>query len=314
MRAILENVAGVDVHKEMLALTVLRAKSDGSTECIQFESKTFTEDLVACGAKLLELGVKHVAMESTGVYWKPIHNVWSPMGIELTVAQAAHVKQVPGRKTDMNDSHWLAELHRFGLIRPSFIPDEIFQRLRLLSRHRTNLVEDLARVKNRIQKTLEDGNVKFGVIASDVFGKSGLQILREIAKGQTNPEILAKQVTTKIQRKDEAKKALTNCLTKQHVYLIRQLLEQYDHIDKQITSVDNELFDLSKPYHSLVDDLKKIPGISDVLAMSILAEATNQMDHFENERSFAAWAGVAPGNNESAGKKKDLGLAKEIPI
>jgi transposase len=174
VRAILENVAGVDVHKEMLALTVLRAKSDGSTECIQFEAKTFTEDLVACGAKLLELGVKHVAMESTGVYWKPIYNVWSPMGIELTVAQAAHVKQVPGRKTDMNDSHWLAELHRFGLIRPSFIPDEIFQRLRLLSRHRTNLVEDLARVKNRIQKTLEDGNVKFGVIASDVFGKSGI--------------------------------------------------------------------------------------------------------------------------------------------
>lgn len=313
MKAILQNVAGVDVHKEVLVITVIQGGAEETPRVTQFECKTFTEDLMACGVKLLEMGVKDVAMESTGVYWKPIHNVWSPMGIQLTVAQAAHVKQVPGRKTDMNDSHWLAELHRFGLIKPSFIPDDVFQRMRLLSRHRTNLVEDLARVKNRIQKTLEDGNVKFGVIASDVFGKSGIDILREIAKGQTDPAQLARKVTTRIKRRDEAKKALTNCLTKQHVYLIRQLMDQYDHIESQIQGVDNELFDLSKPFHHLVNELKKIPGVSDVLAMSILAEATNQMEHFGNERSFAAWAGVAPGNNESAGKKKDPEPVRATP-
>src|SRR4051812_39985124 len=120
MDALRTHVAGVDVHKEMLAITVVRGEANETPEVLQFECQTFTEDLMACGQKLLELGVKDVAMESTGIFWKPIHNVWTPMGLKLTVAQAAHVKNVPGRKTDMNDSHWLAELHRFGLIRASF--------------------------------------------------------------------------------------------------------------------------------------------------------------------------------------------------
>lgn len=172
MQALRNHVAGIDVHKEVLAITVLRGNADVEPEVIQLESGTFTEDLMKLGTKLLDLGVKEVACESTGVYWKPLHNVLSPMGINLTVGQAAHVKNVPGRKTDMKDSQWLATLHRYGLIRASFIPEDIFQRMRLLSRHRTNLVEDLARVKNRVQRILEDGNVKFSSIASDVFGKS----------------------------------------------------------------------------------------------------------------------------------------------
>lgn len=305
MEAIRTHVAGVDVHKEVLAITVVRGPADAEPEVIQFECATFTEDLMACGLKLLELGIRDVVMESTGIFWKPVHNVWNPMGIKITVAQAAHVKNVPGRKTDMNDSRWLAELHRFGLVRSSFIPDDIFQRMRLLSRHRTNLVEDLSRVKNRVQKILEDGNIKWATIASDVFGKSGLQILNALAEGETNAEKLAALVTTKIKRKDEAKKALTNCFNKQHVYLIRELMDQYHYLNGKITAAENELFDLSRPYHHLVDKLKEIPGFSDVLAIGVIAEATDQMDHFQDERKFAAWAGVASGNNESAGKKKD---------
>jgi len=313
MQAIRSHVAGVDVHKEVLTITVIRGAADKEPDVLQFECATFTEDLMACGVKLLELGVKDIALESTGVYWKPIHNVWSPMGIDITVAQAAHVKNVPGRKTDMNDSHWLAELHRFGLVRSSFIPDEIFQRMRLVSRHRTNLVEDLSRVKNRVQRILEDGNIKLATIVSDVFGKSGMQILTELANGVTDATALAARMTTKVKRRSEAKKALTNCFNKQHTYLIRELMDQYHYLDRKITDAQNELFELARPYHHLVNKLKEIPGFSDVLAMAVIAEATDQMDHFRDERKFAAWAGVASGNNESAGKKKRPNVAEVTP-
>lgn len=313
MEAIRSHVAGVDVHKEVLAITVVRGSAAEKPEIIQFECKTFTEDLMACGIKLLELGIKDVAMESTGIYWKPIHNVWSPLGINITVGQAAHVKNVPGRKTDMNDSHWLAELHRYGLIRPSFIPEDEFQRMRLLSRHRTNLVSDLARIKNRVQKTLEDGNIKWGSIVSDVFGKSGLKVLRLLAAGETDASRLTSAVTTRIKRIEEARKSLTNCFTREHCFLIRELMDQYDHLQAKIVKIDNELFDKARPYAHLIDRLKEIPGINDALAMGILAEATNDMSNFADERKFAAWAGVAAGNNESAGKKKDQNAAKVTP-
>jgi len=306
MKALRTKVAGVDVHKEMLAITVLIGEADSEPEAQQFECQTFTEDLMKAGLKLRELGIVEVAMESTGIYWKPIYNVWRPMGLNLTVAQAAHVKNVPGRKTDMNDSHWLATLHRFGLIRASFIPDDIFQRMRLLSRHRTNLVEDQARVKNRV----EDSNIKWGVIASDVFGKSGIQILNAISDGVTDAGQLASMVTTKIKRIEETTKALTNCLNSDHVFVIKKLMDQYHYLQSQIKDLENELVEKVKPYAHLVTKLDEIPGIDKVLAIGILAEATDDMSHFADERKFAAWAGVASGNNESAGKKKDQNAVK----
>lgn len=312
MQVLKTHVAGVDVHKEKLAITVLRGGADAEPEVIQFECDTFSEDLMACGVKFLELGVKDVACESTGVYWKPLLNVWAPMGINVTVGQAAHVKNVPGRKTDMNDSHWLAQLHRFGLIRPSMIPKDVFQRMRLLSRHRTNLTEDQARVKNRVQKILEDGNIKFGVVASNVFGKSGVAVLRLLAKGVTDAAKLAAAVTTNIKRKEEARKALTNCFTSEHTFLIRELMQQYDDLQARIIKVEIELSKLALPYSHLVEKLREIPGVSDTLAMGILAEAGDDMSAFADERKFAAWAGVAAGNNESGGKKKEPNADEEI--
>jgi transposase len=314
MKALRTKVAGVDVHKEMLAITVLVGEADSEPEVYQFECQTFTQDLMKAGLKFRELKVSEVVMESTGVYWKPIYNVWKPMGINVTVAQAAHVKNVPGRKTDMNDSHWLATLHRFGLIRPSFIPDDEFQRMRLLSRHRTNLTDDLARVKNRVQKVLEESNIKWGVVASDVFCKSGIQILDAIAGGETNAGSLALLVTTKLKRKDEVLKALTNCLNKDHCFVIKLQMDQFHYLERQIREIENELVEKVKPYAHLVKKLDEIPGIDQILAIGILAEATSDMSHFEDERKFAAWAGVASGNNESAGKKKDQNAEKEIPI
>jgi len=302
------HVAGIDVHKEVLAITVLIGPEPAVH---QFECSTFTEDLIKCGQKLLDLGVKELAMESTGVYWKAPFNVWAPMGFEVTLGQASHMKTVPGRKTDMNDSHWIATLHRYGLIRASFIPEGEFQRLRLLSRHRVNLVEDLARVKNRIQKVLEDGNIKLGVIASDVFGKSGIQVVELIAKGVTDAQRLADQIYTNLKRRDEAKKALTNYLTKEHCYLVNSLYSQYKFLTQEILNLESELKLKTEKYSHLIEELKKIPGISDVLAMSILAETSDSVSKFKDEGKFAAWTGVAAGNNESGGKKKDQNVDKE---
>lgn len=306
MEALRTHVAGVDVHKEMLAITVLIGAHDEEPGVEQFECSTFTDELMKCGLKLKEMGVKDVVMESTGVYWKPIYNVWAPLGLNLTIAQAAHVKNVPGRKTDMNDSHWLAQLHRFGLVRASFIPDEVFQRIRLLSRHRTNLTEDITSVKNRVEKVLQDGNVKWSSVVSDTFGKAGLAVLDLLSQGVINAGQLALAVTTNVKRKGDVEKALTNCFTVDHVFVLRKLMEQYWHLQEQMKEVDRELRQKAEPYRHLIEKLDEIPGIDEVLAIGILAEATDDTaTHFADERVFAAWAGVAAGNNESAGKKKD---------
>ena len=174
MQVLKTHVAGVDVHKAILAITILIGDADKEPTFEQFSCETFTEDLMAMGLILKEKGVTEVAMESTGVYWKPVYNVWSKMGIRCTVGNARTMRNVPGRKIDMNDSHWIAQLHRFGLIRSSFIPEDKFQQLRLLSRHRTNLTDDLSRVKDRVQRILEDGNIKIGSVVSDVLGVAGL--------------------------------------------------------------------------------------------------------------------------------------------
>jgi hypothetical protein len=312
MQALRTHVAGVDVHKEILAITILIGGGDEDPRTEQLECSTFTEDLIACGMHLRELGVTEVAMESTGVYWKPVFHAWEPLGLKILVGNATHIKNVPGRKTDMNDSHWIAQLHRFGLIRPSFIPPGEFQRMRLMSRHRTNLTDDLARVKNRVQRVLEDGNLKFGVIASDVFGVSGINILNMISEGVTKPDRLMTGITTRIKRKEEGRKALTNTLTQEHCWVIGQLMHHYRSIKTRIAEADSELQVKIKPYIHLVEELKKIPGIDTVLAVGILAEATADMTNFKDERKFAAWAGVASGNNESAGKKKDQNVVGEI--
>jgi len=218
MQALKTPVAGVDVHKEILAITVLIGEPDAEPKAYHLQCSPFTEDLMACGIKLKEMGVTDVAMESTGIYWKPVYNVWNPLGLKVIVGNATHIKNVSGRKTDIQDSNWIAELHRFGLIRPSLIPDGEFQRMRLLSRHRTNLTEDLARVKNRIQKVLEDGNIKLSSVVSDVFGVSGLNVLRLISEGVTRSDTLLAAVTTRIKRMEDVKKSLTNCLTAEHCF------------------------------------------------------------------------------------------------
>jgi transposase len=314
MEALLTHVAGVDVHKEILVITALIGPADEEPEAHLVECATFTEDLEVCGKKLKSLGVTHIAMESTGIYWKPVYNVWSRMGFRITLGNATHMKNVPGRKTDIKDSHWIAILHRSGLIRPSYIPESEFQELRALTRHRKNLVEDAVRVKHRVQKVLEDGNIKLGSVINNVFGVAGMAVLNAIAEGVTHPDDLAYRVKTQIKRKEDLRKSLTNCLTENHRFLIQQLMLQYLDLQKRIDEVE-KLIDQKMAKHSeLLKRLIEIPGIEENTAQGIIAEATTNMSVFKDDRTFAAWAGVAPGNNESAGKKKELKLEMETQL
>jgi transposase len=309
------HVAGVDVHKDVLAITVIIGESDAKPQVTQFTCKTFTEDLEEAGEKLIAMGVEDVAMESTGVYWKPVYNVWSKQGIRVTLGNATHLRNVPGRKTDMADSHWIAQLHRNGLIKASFIPNRHFQGARALTRQRRNLVQDRTRVKNRILKVLEDGNVKLSSVASDVFGVGGMAVLRKIAEDEKKPLKLAMAVETSLNKKrEDLRKALTNTLTKQHCFLIRQLLRQLDELNASIEEIDQEIDRNMTRHYDVIERMVEIPGIKVEPAEAILAEASTDMSAFANERMFAAWAGVAPGNNESAGKKKERELGMVIPI
>jgi transposase len=251
-------------------------------------------------------------MESTGVYWKPIYNTWAPLGLIITLGNAAHLKNVPGRKTDMNDSEWIATLHRSGLIRPSFIPEREYQELRLLTRHRQNLVDDQSRLKNRVQKILEDANIKLSSVMTDVFGVSGLKILRAIAQGITDRDSLAALVCTKIKRPLDVPKAMHNTLTKTQIMIVRDLLRQFDEIQSLITNAESEISSRLQKHHDLLQRLDDVPGINKTIAQTVIAEATTDMSHFKDDRVFAAWAGVAPGNNESASKKKEPEPEKEI--
>lgn len=248
VKALRTNVAGVDVHKEMIVVCILTGPADQDPIAVHFETSTMTDDLMAMGRVLLDRGIREVAMESTGVYWRPLYNVWTPMGIEVTVGNAHHMKNVPGRKTDYKDAQWIAHLHRMGFIKPSFIPEPVFQRLRQLSRHRTNMVGDLARVKNRVQKVLEDGNIKWSSIVSDTFGVAGVNILRAIAAGETSARELALLATTNIKRKEDKEKALKNYLTAEHCRVIKSLMNQYDFLTSEIRGIENELADQMVPY------------------------------------------------------------------
>jgi transposase len=305
MEVLLTKVAGVDVHKDMLRITTMIGEADAVAKIEHFECTTFTDDLEAFGKKLLEMGIKHVAMESTGIYWRPVFKVWHALGIIVTLGNAAHMKNVPGRKTDAKDAQWIAQLHRNGLIRASFVPEDEFQELRALTRHRKNLVQDQARVRNRIQKVLEDGNVKLGSILSNVLGVGGSEILQAIANGETNPDVLVTKLTTKIKRKEDLRKALTNRLSKNHCFLIKQLLTQLSNLQSNIDEAQKEIDSRFEKYASLIERLDEVPGIDKIGAQTILAEATTHMEKFKDAKTFAAWAGVAPGNNESAKKKKE---------
>jgi transposase len=295
--------AGLDVHKKTVVATIIMPDGRGGVlkETRTFE--TLTSDLLAMSDWLISLRITHVAMESTGEYWKPIYNILEN-SFEVFLDNSQHIKQVPGRKTDIQDSEWIAELLRFGLLKASFIPPVGQRELRELTRHRTNFVCERATLVNRVQKTLESANIKLASIASSVVGISGRAILAAILAGQTDTTQMAELAKGRLRdKRDQLSKALEGRVRPYHQFVLTELLGQIDNLDEAIARFDEEIEKYCDPFKVEVELLDTIPGVARRNAEVIVAEIGIDMSRFPTADHLAAWAGVAPGNNESAGKR-----------
>jgi len=319
---IFARVAGLDVHKK--SVVACRRILDVRANEVMAETKTFgtmTSDLLELSDWLAEWAITHVAMESTGEYWKPIYNILEG-NFTVFLVNAQHVKHVPARKTDVKDAEWLAELMQMGLLKPSFIPEKPQRDLRDLTRERSALVRERTRVANRIQKVLEQGNIKLASVASDVLGVSGRAMLQALANGETDVVKMANLAKGRLRTKiPELQKALTGRMDAHHRFLLSQHLAHIDFLDAQIAALDEEIIrridamsDIPEDDHDdesqdrltwrqSVDLLDTIPGVDRRAAEMILAEIGVDMDRFPSARHLAAWAGVAPGNHQSGGKR-----------
>jgi transposase len=297
--------AGLDVHKKTVVACVRCLQSNGK---VRKEVRTFgtmTADLLALSDWLAEQGVTQIAMESTGVYWKPIWNILEGR-FQMLLVNARHIKQVPGRKTDVKDSEWIAELLQHGLLRGSFVPAMSQRELRELTRQRTQLMHQKADVANRLQKVLEDANIKLASVATDILGMSGRDMLEAIIAGQDDAEELAELARRKLRAKIPALKvALHGRVTEHHRFLLRLLLDQVRQLEAWIAQVSDRIAAvLPKPMVEAIPRLVEVPGVGERAAENILAEIGTKMEQFPTAAHLSSWVGMSPGNNESAGKRK----------
>src|ERR1700741_3214441 len=324
MDVLYERVAGFDVHKDTVVACV-RIVAAGKTtrECRTFA--TTTEQLMELRAWLEECRCTHVAMEATGVYWMPVFRILDEGGFELILANAAHIKNVPGRKTDMNDAMWLADLLACGLIKASFIPNEEMQELRALTRTRKQLVREQTRHVQRIDKTLAEANIKLSSVLSDIMGASGRRMIEAMIRGVRQPRQLAELAGKQIKATPkELYDALHGRLTDHHRFLLELHLKQWDSLDETIRKIDLEIDQRIArtdakvggsqiPFRTLIALLSTAPGVSVVAAPAIPPEIGPDMSRFPTAGHLVAWAGLCPSQNESAGKRKSSRLRKGAP-
>ena len=305
--------AGLDVHKDtVVACLRLAVTQDARHEVRSF--KTTTSALLALSDWLSESGCTHVVMEATGVYWKPVWHILSDGGFELTLANAAHVKAVPGRKTDVNDATWLADLHAHGLIRASFVPDAVTQELRGLLRTRKQLVREQVGHTQRIQKTLEDANIKLDSVIADVVGVSGRRMVEALVAGETDPTRLATLAHRRLRASPEALcEAFRGRVTKHHRFLLALHLRQIDALAEAIAAIDQEVEVGLAPFRAAIGLLMTIPGVGALTARTIVAEIGQDMTRFPSAAHLVSWAGLCPRNDESAGKRRSTRLRKGAP-
>ena len=313
MEVLYPRCAGLDVHKDTVVACVrLVAGAEVRREVRTFA--TTTPGLLELSAWLSEHGCTHVAMEATGVYWKPVWHVLSDGEFTLILANAAHVKNVPGRKTDVNDAEWLAELLAHGLMRASFAPPEPIQDLRALLRTRKQLVREQSSHIQRIQKTLEDANLKLASVLSNILGVSGRAILEALIGGETDPDHLLTLVQRGVKAPAERlRAALTGRLNQRHRFLLRLHLGQIDALQTAIDGIDQEVERDLTPFRAAVRLLRSIPGISDLAAEVIVSEIGTDMSRFPTAGHLLSWAGLCPGQNESAGKRRSSRMRKGAP-
>lgn len=304
MEVVYTHCAGLDVHKKSVVATIVVPAPTGgwSKETRTFE--TFTADLLTLSDWLQAHTVTHVAMESTGEYWRPIFNILEG-NFEVLLVNAQHMHQVPGRKTDVKDSEWLADLLRHGLVRASFVPPAPQRDLRDLTRQRSNFVRERTNLVNRVHKTLEGANIKLSSVATDLMGVSGRAMLAALIEGHSDAPTMSELAKGRLRTKrEQLAKALEGRVKPQHRFILTELLCQIDSVDETIEHFDAQIAEQCLPFEQVVVHLDTITGIGPDLAQAILAEIGTDMSRFGNDRRLSAWAGVAPGNNESGGKRR----------
>src|SRR6266851_1399216 len=300
MEVVLEVCCGLDVHKKSVTACVLWAS--GRRKQIR-EFGTFTHDLLQLADWLEQCGVTHAAMESTGVYWKPVWNILAEQ-FEVLLVNAQHIKAVPGRKTDQKDSEWIADLLQHGLLRGSFVPPRPTRELRDLTRYRVSLVQEINRIANRIQKVLEDANIKLASVATDALGASGRAMLEAMLAGEEDAARLAEMAQGKLRNKiPELQLALEGRMTEHHRFLLRQLFDHLRLTESKRSEIEQEIDKRMLPFEDKVTRLCTIPGVDQVTAWGLLAEIGLDMNQFPSSGHLASWACLCPGSFESAGKR-----------
>jgi transposase len=304
---------GLDVHKETVA-ACLRVVVKGK---VVKEVRTFattTASLMELSEWLTQNKCTHVAMEATGVYWKPVWHILSDDNFELLLANAAHIKNVPGRKTDVKDADWVSDLLAHGLIRPSFVPDSQTQGMRALMRTRKQLVREKASHTLRIQKTLEDANIKLDSVITDIIGASGRKMIEALIAGENDPAKLARLADQRVKAsQDTLREALRGRVTKRHRFLLRLHLGQIDALDAAIAELDREVEASIAPFRTAIEQMSSIPGVKHLSARAILSEIGIDMSRFATDAHLISWACICPRNDESAGKRRSTRIRKGSP-
>lgn len=303
MEVVYNRCSGLDVHKETVVACVM-VREGGKLQKEIRSFRTMTSDLLMLHDWLMAYGVTHVAMESTGIYWRPIFNLLEG-SFSVLLVNAAHIKAVPGRKTDVRDCEWIADLLSHGLLKGSFIPPQDIRDLRDLTRYRKSLTDERIREVNRLQKLLETANIKLSSVASDVMGVSGRAMLDALISGSTDPEVLANLARGKLRKKlPLLQQALEGRFRPHHRFLLGQILSHLDYLDEAIEAISKEVENHITPFSDQIQLLDTIPGVDQKVAQAIVAEIGVDMNQFPSHRHLASWAGLCPGNNESAGKHK----------
>jgi transposase len=313
MEMVYARCCGLDVHKRSVVACLLTPGGGGQPTKELRTFGTMTADLLALSDWLAAAGCTHVAMEATGAYWKPIYNLLEDRFVVLVV-NAAHIKAVPGRKTDVRDAEWIADLLRHGLLRASFIPHRSQRELRELTRYRTTLVHERANEVNRLQKVLEGANIKLASVATDILGKSGRDILVALVGGTTEPAALAQLARGRLREKiPQLEQALSGQFSAHQRFLIAQQLAHIDFLDASLERLSAEIGERLRPFEPEMERLQTIPGVGRRTAEVLLAEIGADLSRFPTARHLASWAGLCPGNDESAGKRRSGRTRKGSP-
>jgi transposase len=313
MQVVYERCCGIDVHKQTVVACAIVPGADSQPVKESRTFATMSENLEALAGWLQGLGVTHVAMESTGVYWKPVFNLLDGP-FSILVVNAEHIKALAGRKTDVQDAEHIADLLRHGLLRGSFIPSQVLRELRDLTRYRTKLGDERTSEVNRVQKVLEDANIKLASVATDVMGVSGRAMLDQIVQGQADPTVLAELAKGRLRDKlDLLQKALSGRVRLHHRFMLAQHLSHIDFLDEAIAQLDRQIEEQMRPFAAALEAWDSLPGINQRIAEIVVAELGSDLVPFEDAEHLASWAGMCPGNNESAGKRHSGKTRKGSP-